>query len=257
MKSDRLTPITPMGGNNIAGCSRVRAYADHYAYTGRDRSDGSTPLARVWGVRMSVEFREPQILVMCGIKGAGKSTLIRIMLTAAAARKDVARVLDPSANMGGEWPGRAAVENWLRIIIKANMDAKNKGRRPPTQILVVDDAEKAIKKTPPEDSPWVDVYTSNRHILMDAIFSCRRPQALPPELISGADWLYVFAISPADKTGMERARESIHDGQIPTKKLEYLRVSPLSGDHCYGKITFDAKGNPSVTETAMVRTIEG
>lgn len=196
-------------------------------------------------------MRERAIIAMLGIKRSGKSALARALITRARARGDGVRIMDPGLNMGGEWPGRGNIHKgepdfkpgvttskrdaWLRRVLEANTLAISKRRKPPTQLIVLDDAERSIDLHPSEDSPFVELYAANAHYDCDVILTARRPQSLPPALISGADWLYVFAISPADKTGLDRAQEVIHGGIIPSAPYHFLMVAPMAGQKFYGR----------------------
>jgi hypothetical protein len=189
---------------------------------------------------------------MLGMKRTGKSALARALIAMAKKRGDKARVLDPGLNIeGGEWPGRGNIKKgevgyrqgcqtsrrdlWLQKILDANSSAIKSRSRPPCQLIVFDDVERSIDLHPTEDSPFVELYSANAHYDVDVILTGRRPQSLPPALISGVDWLYLFAVSVADKTGLERASEVIHGGIIPTAPYHFLMVSPLEGKKFYGR----------------------
>lgn len=123
------------------------------------------------------------------------------------------------------------VEAWLRTRIdQADAD-----------LLVLDDADTYLVKTPQPGSAFAELYFEHRKLGADVLVTARRPQSLSPSLLSAVRFLWAFRVGRLDVSGLDRIRDVA--GPLVDQLDEehrFLRVDLWSGVGQWGNVEPDA-----------------
>lgn len=175
-------------------------------------------------------MRERLVICILGAKGYGKTTLLKALVRAAQRRGEKVDGLE----VNGKLPGFQLavddeyVEEWLARRLPT-MDRNDNVLRPAERkvdVLVFDDVDRYIPKVPKKGSRWRQLATTNRHADVDVILTGRRLQALPDQLISAIDYLYLFALPAADVNGIERLAIVAPGVELPEEKYQFVVIEP-------------------------------
>ncbi len=171
-------------------------------------------------------MRERRAAMLLGSQGSGKTTLGQRFVSDARARGVRVKGLSPNGSMGFSFPGTAAgAERWLEER-RAAGDA---------DMLVFDDADRYIPKTPRDESVWHHLWLMNRHfhrrnVGVDVIVIGRRAQNFSGEVHSGIDRLYLFQLAAGDVHGTKRLMEIAPGIVLPDEPFRFLVTEPKSAN---------------------------
>lgn len=167
-------------------------------------------------------MRERRIVMLLGSQGSGKTTMGQALVTDARKRGARVKGCSPNGSMGFGFPGSAAgVEAWLA----------DRRRLRDADLLVFDDADRYIPKTPKDNSIWHHLWLMNRHFYarndgVDVVVIGRRAQNFSGELHSGVDFLYLFLLSAGDVHGTKRLMEVAPTVTLPGEPYRFIRCEP-------------------------------
>jgi ABC-type sugar transport system ATPase subunit len=130
--------------------------------------------------------RQPEVLLILGRNGTGKTTLARTLV--ANVEASALCVISPS----GEWG------SWNQEPEGIVASAIQRGAR----ALVLDDCDAYL--TGVESGFWRRLLSTNRHLGLDILLLSRRPQELPRWAIAAATRLYVFQLGPRERAWVSR-----------------------------------------------------
>lgn len=171
--------------------------------------------------------RPATLVVFVGAPGTGKTSLGDEYVRAYAKSGRDVRILDPGHNFPGvgEWPENGDVDGWIAKIVTERKKAIRKGAVLAPMLIMLDDADIYLPKTPHRTSPWRDLFASFRHSRLDILVNARRSQDLPLLIFTSAKYVVLF--TTREVHSLDYLRSYIGDDivrEIPREPFVYVLV---------------------------------
>lgn len=135
---------------------------------------------------MTTPARQPEVVLVVGRNGVGKTTLARRLVSGFGAER--VAVVSPT----GEWGSwESPPEPLVTRAIAAGVD-----------VLVLDDCDAYLRGSTSDF--WRRLLATNRHLGLDVLLLSRRPQELPHWAVAAATRAYVFRLGPRETAWSRR-----------------------------------------------------
>lgn len=139
---------------------------------------------------MTSEARKPEVILVAGRNGAGKTTFARRLVS--RFKPESVAVVSPS----GEWG------EWASPPEPIVTRAVARGAR----VLVLDDSDAYL--TGQTSEFWRRLLSTNRHLGLDVLLLTRRPQELPRWAVAAATRAYLLRLGPRESAWCVRVLDA-------------------------------------------------